>query len=156
MTSGILQKNWQVFYHHIKTIYFFLSVYELSWLRWLFTWIVTSTNLLLFFYHKLITLFVTFNASSLNHALNFSSQNWGKRKRKNKQLSIKIKHSERFQLRKKFTVLIVRALGSSLKISLDKRKARDIAKAVALTLSNQFHIDSRGELNVFTVLLVQF
>ena len=47
-------------------------------------------------------------------------------------------------MRKKFTVKIVRALGSSLKISLDKRKARDIAIAVALTLSNQFHIDSRS------------
>ena len=27
----------------------------------------------------------------------------------------------------------------------DKRKARDVAIAVALTLSNQFHIDSRVE-----------
>ena len=39
----------------------------------------------------------------------------------------------------------MRALGSSLTIRSDKRKARDIAIAVALTLSNQFHIDSRVE-----------
>ena len=37
------------------------------------------------------------------------------------------------------------ALGSSLTIRSDKRKARDIAIAVALTLSNQFHIDLRVE-----------
>ena len=37
------------------------------------------------------------------------------------------------------------ALGSSLTIRSDKRKARDIAIAVALTLSNQLHIDSRVE-----------
>ena len=39
----------------------------------------------------------------------------------------------------------MRAPGSSLAIRSDKRKARDIAIAVALTLSNQFHIDSRVE-----------
>ena len=39
----------------------------------------------------------------------------------------------------------MRALGSSLTIRSDKRKERDIAIAVALTLSNQFHIDSRVE-----------
>ena len=41
----------------------------------------------------------------------------------------------------------MRALGSSLTIRLDKRKARDIANAiaVALTLSNPCHIDSRVE-----------
>ena len=48
-------------------------------------------------------------------------------------------------MRKKFTVKIVRALGSSLTIRSDKRKAREIAIAVALTRSNQFHIDSRVE-----------
>ena len=39
----------------------------------------------------------------------------------------------------------MRAPGSSLAIRSDKRKARDIAIAVALTLSNQLHIDSRVE-----------
>ena len=39
----------------------------------------------------------------------------------------------------------MRALGSSLTIRSGKRKGRDIAIAVALTLSNQFHIDSRVE-----------
>ena len=28
VTSGILQKNWEVFYDHIKTIFFLLSAYD--------------------------------------------------------------------------------------------------------------------------------